>query len=87
MHREILTKREDIVYPPALQERLGDNAPRSLYSMGNLDILKHWRLGLLCSIRCPGSVILKTFDAIRDLLDDGVVVVDGFHSPMERECL
>jgi len=87
MHSEILTEGEDTVYPPALKERLGDSAPPSLYSMGNLDILKHWRLGLLCSIRCPGSVILKTFDAIHELRDAGIVVVGGFHSPMERECL
>ncbi|HQX52209.1 MAG TPA: hypothetical protein PLR25_19980 [Planctomycetaceae bacterium] len=30
---------------------------------------------------------MKTFDAIRELRDTGVVVAGGFHSPMERECL
>jgi predicted Rossmann fold nucleotide-binding protein DprA/Smf involved in DNA uptake len=32
-------------------------------------------------------VIIKTYDAIRDLRDAGVVVAGGFHSPMEHECL
>jgi hypothetical protein len=44
-------------------------------------------LGLVCSVQCPGSVILKLYDAIRVLRDAGVTVVGGFHSPMERECL
>lgn len=51
-------------------------------------ILKDGRiLGLLCSIRCPGDLILKTYDFIRLLRDKGVVVAGGFHSPMEKECL
>jgi hypothetical protein len=45
------------------------------------------RLGLICSVRCPGSIVIKTFDAVRQLRDAGVVVAGGFHSPMEKECL
>lgn len=30
---------------------------------------------------------MKTFDAICELRDAGVVVAGGFHSPMEKECL
>ena len=44
-------------------------------------------LGLFCSVRCPGSVILALYDAIRALRDASVVVAGGFQSPMERECL
>jgi predicted Rossmann fold nucleotide-binding protein DprA/Smf involved in DNA uptake len=44
-------------------------------------------LGLICSVQCPGSVVIKTFDAIRELRDAGIVVAGGFHSPMEKECL
>jgi predicted Rossmann fold nucleotide-binding protein DprA/Smf involved in DNA uptake len=42
---------------------------------------------LVCSIRCPGSIVIKTLDAIRALRDARVVVIGGFHSPMEKECL
>jgi len=38
-------------------------------------------------VQCSGIIILKTFDAIRMLRDKGIVVIGGFHSPMERECL
>ncbi len=44
-------------------------------------------LGLICSVRCPGSIIIQTYDAIRALRDAGTVVAGGFHSPMEVECL
>ena len=77
----------DSDYPVILRDRLGDAAPSCLYAMGNAAILRNCLLGLVCSIRCPGSVVIKTFDAIRALRDAGVGMIGGFHSPMERECL
>jgi len=77
----------DSEYPTVLRDRLGDDAPSCLYAMGEPSILRHRLLGLICSIQCPGSVVIKTFDAVRALRDAGVVVIGGFHSPMERECL
>jgi len=74
-------------YPTPLLRRLGDAAPSYLYTMGDTAILRNRILGLICSIQCPGSIVIKTFDAIRELRDAGVVVIGGFHSPMERECL
>jgi predicted Rossmann fold nucleotide-binding protein DprA/Smf involved in DNA uptake len=44
-------------------------------------------LGLLCSVKCPGDLVLKTYDTARVLRDAGVTVIGGFHSPMEKECL
>lgn len=44
-------------------------------------------LALFCSVRCPGDLILKTYDLARSLRDAGVPVIGGFHSPMEKECL
>jgi predicted Rossmann fold nucleotide-binding protein DprA/Smf involved in DNA uptake len=66
---------------------LGDDAPERIYTIGNLDILSQPLLGLFCSSKCPGKVILQTYDAISALRDAGVVVISGFHSPIERECL
>jgi predicted Rossmann fold nucleotide-binding protein DprA/Smf involved in DNA uptake len=77
----------DSDYPAALRERLGDVAPSCFYAMGELTILRNRLLGLVCSIQCPGSVVIKAFDLIREVRDAGMVVVGGFHSPMERECL
>ncbi len=59
----------------------------TLYGIGDSEILNQPILGLICSVKCPGSVVLQTFDAIRELRDAGMVVAGGFHSSMERECL
>lgn len=80
-------KRDDPDYPVNLHRQLGDNAPLVLYTRGNKTALCAGMLGLVCSIQSPGSIVIKTFDSIRALRDDGMIVIGGFHSPMERECL
>lgn len=74
-------------YPRLVTRRLGDYAPSLLHVVGDGSVLNTIDLALLCSVSCPGSVIIKTFDAVRDIRDAGVVVAGGFHSPMERDCL
>jgi predicted Rossmann fold nucleotide-binding protein DprA/Smf involved in DNA uptake len=44
-------------------------------------------LALFCSTKCPGNLILQTYDLACTLRDAGVTVISGFHSPMEKECL
>lgn len=79
--------RDDPCYPPLLTDRMGDQTPSPLTAIGSLEILRHKRLGLICSVRWTGSVVIKTFDASRESRDAGIVLAGGFHSPMERECL
>jgi hypothetical protein len=74
-------------YPKCVSRRLGACAPSVLHVVGDGSFLGTIELALLCSVSCPGSVIIKTFDAIRDIRDAGIVVAGGFHSPMERDCL
>ena len=81
------TEPGDSDYPTVLLDRLGDTAPQCLYAMGDATIIRNRLLGLVCSIQCPGSIVIKTYDAIRELRDASAVVVGGFHLPMERECL
>jgi predicted Rossmann fold nucleotide-binding protein DprA/Smf involved in DNA uptake len=75
------------LYPPALNRYLGNVAPKTITALGNLDALRAYKLALFCSVKCPGDLILKTYDLARDLRQAGVAVISGFHSPMERECL
>ena len=56
-------------------------------SKGNLSLLDEPLTALFCSNRCPGDLILKTYDLARAMRDAGVPVVGGFQTPMERECL
>lgn len=76
-----------IDYPSRLRDvRLDDRYP-SLWMIGDPHLLSQPLLGLLCSTKCPGQVILRTYDLARALRDAGVPVVSGFQSPMEKECL
>jgi hypothetical protein len=54
---------------------------------GPLDILAGDKTGFFCSSQCPGGVVLKVFDVIAAMRDEGRTVIGGFHSPMEWECL
>lgn len=74
-------------YPALLSSSSGPADWPIVYGFGNREILDRNILGLICSIQCPGSVVIKTFDAVRELRDSGVVFAGGFHSPMEQECL
>ncbi|MDD3207802.1 MAG: DNA-processing protein DprA [Bacilli bacterium] len=80
-------RKADSDYPSVLQNRLSKDAPAGLYVLGETAILRQRLLGLICSIQCPGSIVLKTFDTVRALRDEGVAVAGGFLSPMEKDCL
>jgi predicted Rossmann fold nucleotide-binding protein DprA/Smf involved in DNA uptake len=66
-----------------------DNSP-VLSAIGNAELLNRLNetsLGLFCSLKCPGSIILKTHDLAQELRAQGAEVIGGFHSPVEKECL
>ncbi len=77
----------DARYPSALRTCLGALAPERLSLLGNPDVLQHKTLALFCSVRCPGTLIVQTYDLAQKLRHAGVTVISGFHSPMERQCL
>jgi len=59
----------------------------TVWAAGYSRILEGVKTAFFCSAQCPGGVILKTFDAITAMRDEGRTVIGGFHSPMEWECL
>jgi hypothetical protein len=92
-----MMQRERTVNSPSIPNASGYSSQLSVWKVqygggdvhgiGDQAILRQNWLGLICSVQCPGSVVIKTFDAIRKLRDAGVIVAGGFHSPMEKECL
>jgi len=74
-------------YPHGLLQCPNLNVPASIAVLGNLEILKNRMLALFCSVKCPGSLILKAYDLIQELRQTDVTMIGGFHSPMERESL
>jgi predicted Rossmann fold nucleotide-binding protein DprA/Smf involved in DNA uptake len=77
----------DPAYPVA-QLKAAGHEKRPVATRGDVALLaQHQFIALFCSVRCPGELILKTYDLARALRDAGVPVIGGFHSPMEKECL
>lgn len=62
-------------------------SPPFIDIIGSDRLLASHKIGLLCSIKCPGDIILKTLDLMQELRNTEVCVVSGFHSPLEQECL
>ncbi len=79
--------RDDSNYPTTLSRYLGRTVPKTLTAIGNTDILQSKTLAVFCSNKCPGNIILKTYDLLRQIRERGITVISGFHSAMERECL
>jgi predicted Rossmann fold nucleotide-binding protein DprA/Smf involved in DNA uptake len=79
--------RADPRYPPTLKTYLRDDAPAHFAALGNLDILQGRTLALFSSVKCPGNLILQTYDLAQSLRKRNIAVIGGFHSPMEQECL
>lgn len=59
----------------------------SLTVLGDRAVLERPKVALFCSVKCPGKLILDTYDLAKRFRDEGVTVISGFHSPMEQECL
>lgn len=64
-----------------------NNPSPSFQTLGNSELLNRDSLGVLCSRKCPGSVILKFYDLLAEIRTKEITIVSGFHSPMEQAAL
>lgn len=71
---------------PAYPTALGSTGP-TLYARGELSLLSRRLVGLFASLQANGQSILSALNWARSVSDDGTVVVSGFHTPLEQECL
>ena len=78
--------------------RASDGYPKQLLSpqalvsndlcvMGDVRLLHEPAIGVVSSRRIPGRLICEAHDWAETMKFSSRVVVGGFHSPMERECL
>ena len=60
---------------------------QELNSIGKLELKSvHWT-AFFCSVRCPGGIILKSYDLAQKWRAEGQAIIGGFHSPVEKEVL
>jgi predicted Rossmann fold nucleotide-binding protein DprA/Smf involved in DNA uptake len=74
-------------YPIGLKTCTAFRTLPTLHAIGNLDLLTQQPIGFFCSVKCPGDLILKTYDLAQALRDQAIPVISGFHSPIEQDCL
>ena len=77
-----MTKKNKLPQPQRI-----DTLAEPADALGDKALLGRRKLVLICSQKCPGDVILKTYDFARMVRGSGVAIVSGFHSPIERDCL
>jgi len=74
-------------WPETLRQCAGADALEQFSAFGNLELLKSPLTAFFCSVNCPGNLVLKALDWVGKARDQGVVMVSGFHSPVEQEAL
>jgi predicted Rossmann fold nucleotide-binding protein DprA/Smf involved in DNA uptake len=73
--------------PCPITSQLLDKSTPEITFAGDLNLLARETTALFCSAQCPGAAILRTFDRMTQIPDAGQIVLGGFHSPMEQDCL
>jgi predicted Rossmann fold nucleotide-binding protein DprA/Smf involved in DNA uptake len=76
----------DEAYPARVLSFLSPPGP-TLRFIGDPELLRRSSLGLVCSARLPGAILLETYDFAQRMPVGERTVAGGFHSPMERQCL
>jgi predicted Rossmann fold nucleotide-binding protein DprA/Smf involved in DNA uptake len=74
-------------HPVGLKTCIAFKTAPTLTAIGNLSLLSKPTIALFCSIKCPGDLILKTYDLAQALRDAETSVISGFHTPIEQDCL
>lgn len=69
-------------YPP----RLGQGGP-TIAACGDVHLLQLDKIGIFASVKASGTRILDAISWARQFPRDAGVVIGGFHSPIEQECL
>lgn len=78
---------DDALYPLSIARYLGAQAPAEVHALGALGILATTKVAIFCSNKCPGNIILQTYDLAQRLRHEHYTLIGGFHSPVEQECL
>ena len=73
--------------PAALQRCFNAVSTPAVSVLGDLALLDGVLTGFFCSVRCPGDIILKTYDLAKALRGAEITLIGGFQSPMEKEFL
>jgi predicted Rossmann fold nucleotide-binding protein DprA/Smf involved in DNA uptake len=78
---------DELAYPAARMTCTAFKTAPNLHAISNLSLFSQNAIALFCSIKCPGDLILKTYDLAQALRDAEIPVISGFHTPIKQDCL
>jgi predicted Rossmann fold nucleotide-binding protein DprA/Smf involved in DNA uptake len=78
---------QDSAYPEGLRHYVYSKHLPALSAWGDLALLQRKKLALFCSSQCPQSLIEPAQELIKTLQNSEIVVISGFHTPIEQDCL
>jgi len=78
---------DDPEFPTRALQAAGFDQVECLTAMGSRALLHRARLALFCSRQCPGTLILQAHEWAAQSASGEPVIVSGFHTPVEQECL
>lgn len=58
-----------------------------MHSLGNLQLLGHYKVAFLCSRKFPEEAALNSCRWADEQREKGICVISGYHSPIERDVL
>ena len=85
--KQTLLRPDAADYPAVLRQCKDNGTPPVVTARGNLGALDRTPIGFFCSVRCPGDIILKTYDLAQALREADAAIIGGFQSAMEKEFL
>ena len=63
------------------------NKPVQIATLGDASIIELHKVGFLSSRKVPPAAVMKCYDWATEMRDEGVCVMGGFQSPLERDVL
>ena len=73
--------------PPAVRRFTDAAGGQTATLIGDPSLLDREPVALLCSVHCPGDLILRSYDLARSLRTSPLTFIGGFQSPIEKEFL
>ncbi|RME12721.1 MAG: hypothetical protein D6816_00620 [Bacteroidetes bacterium] len=77
----------DLRFPCKVPSKKGYARTECCTGIGDRALLSKKRTALFCSRQCPGSLILCAHEWAKRCTRHEAVIVSGFHTPVEQECL
>jgi predicted Rossmann fold nucleotide-binding protein DprA/Smf involved in DNA uptake len=76
-----------ISLPLHLAARVPAETAVCIVGVGEVALLTEPLLGFISSRECPGHILIETLERVPQWVQEGRIVISGFHAPLEQQVL